>query len=134
MERVDGVMDPFEGRFVIHGHLSEGRTAVSGGLPPAAVEGVLEAAILQFTAEFETRLSPSRGPLSLNLTIATTGDVTACDVLIDRELHPEIDDTAWEPIRETFLERLQALRFPSASEDSVVVLPVMFGARPRNGT
>ena len=37
VERVEGSMDPVEGRFVLHGHISESGPAVAGALHPDAV-------------------------------------------------------------------------------------------------
>ena len=45
VERIDGSMDPVEGRFVIHGHLSEGGAIVEGALPGAAVAGPVGGAV-----------------------------------------------------------------------------------------
>ena len=66
----------------------------------------------------------------MRLTTDTAGEVTSCDVLIDRVLHPDFNDAKWEPLREELLERIEALRFPPAAGETVVTLPVMFGKRP----
>ncbi len=131
VERVEGAMDPVEGRFVLHGHISEGGTAVKGALPLPIVEQTIAAALDAFTMEAAERLGPHHGPLTLRLTCSAEGEVTACDVLIDRVLQPDRNDD-WEPLREQLLERLEALRFPRASDETVVILPVLFGKRPPN--
>jgi hypothetical protein len=130
VERVDGSMDPVEGRFVLHGHISEAGMAVTGALSAPVVERLVATALNAFIAEARERVAPYHGPLTLRLTSDAAGEVTSCDVLIDRVLHPDFNDAKWEPLREQLLERLEALRFPSASGETVVTLPVMFGKRP----
>jgi hypothetical protein len=48
-------------------------------------------------------------------------------VLIDRVLQADRNDAEWESLREQLLDRLDALRFPSSSGETTVILPVMFG-------
>jgi hypothetical protein len=132
VERVEGAMDPVEGRFVLHGHISEGGTAVRGALPLPIVEQTIAPALDAFTAEAAERLGPHHGPLTLRLTADAEGEVIACDVLIDRVLQRDRNDADWEPLREQLLERLEALRFPRASGETVVILPVLFGKKPPN--
>ncbi len=38
VQRVDGSMDPVEGRFVMHGHISEAGVVAQGALAPAAIQ------------------------------------------------------------------------------------------------
>jgi hypothetical protein len=130
VERVDGAMDPVQGRFVLHGHISEGGTIVSGARPAAAVNEVLNTALRAFTEETGTGLALYQGPISLRLKIDMAGSVEECDVVMDRVLHPGSGEEAWEPLRERLCEHLEALRFPSATGETSVVLPVMFGPRP----
>jgi Rps23 Pro-64 3,4-dihydroxylase Tpa1-like proline 4-hydroxylase len=131
VERVDGSMDPVEGRFVLHGHISESGPAVKGGLPLPMVENVIARAVDTFIAEAAHALAPYHGPMTLRLTIDAAGEVQACDVLIDRVVQRNPDDTGWEPLREHLLVRLEALRFPPASGETAVILPVTFGKPPR---
>jgi Rps23 Pro-64 3,4-dihydroxylase Tpa1-like proline 4-hydroxylase len=130
VERVDGVMDPVEGRFVLHGHLSEAGPSVSGARPAEQLNAPLNGVLTKFTAAAGVRLAHYQGPLSLRLTVDAAGLVAECDVMVDRVLHPDPADTAWETLREELCEQLEATRFPPASGASTVILPVMFGARP----
>jgi hypothetical protein len=129
VERVDGVMDPVEGRFVLHGHIGEAGTAVTGALPAAVVEPLIAGAVDAFIAAAAERLAPYHGPLTLRLTSDAAGEVTSCDLLIDRVLQPDRNDAEWESLREQLLDRLDAVRFPPSSGETVVILPVMFGKR-----
>ena len=130
VERVEGAMDPVEGRFVLHGHISEAGTAVTGTLPATMVEQVITTALDAFIAAAAERLAPYHGPLTLRLTSDAAGEVTSCDLLIDRVLQPDRNDAEWESLREQLLECFDALQFPPSSGETVVILPVMFGKRP----
>jgi hypothetical protein len=51
VERVDGSMDPAEGRIVLHGHLGEGGTIVEGALSADLIHGLLQALLQRLTDE-----------------------------------------------------------------------------------
>ena len=122
--------DPLEGRFVLHGHLSEAGPAISGARAAELINPLLDGALTEFTEAAGLRLAPYQGPLSLRLTIDAAGLVAECDIVVDRVLHPDPADAAWEALREHLCERLEATRFPPATGPSTVILPVMFGTRP----
>src|SRR5438094_1834986 len=65
VERIDGSMDPVEGRFVLHGHLSEAKTAVSGALRPEMVGEPLAAALRAFGSEAPAQVELYHGPLAV---------------------------------------------------------------------
>jgi hypothetical protein len=77
------------------------------------------------------RLDGYQGPLSLRLKIGTVGAVDECDVAVDRVLHPNDARETWDELREDLCERLEAPTFPPAIGETTVILPVMFGQRPR---
>src|SRR5208283_5534750 len=52
VERVEGSMDPVEGRFVLHGHLSETGTMSTGALSVAVVEEALVGLLRDFAARY----------------------------------------------------------------------------------
>ena len=131
VERVDGSMDPVQGRFVMHGHMSEAGTHVKGPLPAAAVNEPVDAVLADFAAETAAELPLYHGPLSLRLVIDPSGAAEVRDVMLDRVLHPDPNNEGWEPLREALLDRLEALRFPAAAGETTVILPVMFGVRPK---
>jgi 2OG-Fe(II) oxygenase superfamily len=129
--RVEGAMDPVEGRFVLHGHISEDQVAaVSGALPAEAVTRPVDAALRAFAEEHAARLPLYHGPLSLRITIGSAGGVELCDVLIDRVVHPNPDDNNWVELREKICERVESLTFPAAAGTTELVLPLLFGATP----
>jgi len=51
VERIEGAMDPVEGRFVLHGHISEGGLIIEGALSAAAVAGPIAEVLRSFSGE-----------------------------------------------------------------------------------
>jgi len=133
VERVEGSMDPVEGRFVLHGHVSEKSAIVVGTLSAAAVAAPLNEALSAFGAEFAAAIALYHGPLSLRLTVGAAGRVEACEVLVDRVIHPDPRHVDWPVVRGHLLARLRALVFPASTGRSVLTQPVLFGNRPATG-
>jgi hypothetical protein len=129
VERIDGSMDPVEGRFVLHGHLREGAAVATGALPAAAVAGPLNEALARFAGEMAASVALYHGPLALRLTIDGSGAVAACDLLLDRVVHPDAGDTEWPALRAALVARLAALKFPASRGRTVLIQPVLFGTR-----
>jgi Rps23 Pro-64 3,4-dihydroxylase Tpa1-like proline 4-hydroxylase len=127
VERVDGSMDPVEGRFVLHGHLSEGGTILDGVLTEDLVAGPLLGLLRQVSEEWSAEGALYNGPLILRLTIDASGAVAACRVMVDRVLHPDPGHVEWEPLRAKLVERFAALRFPPSRGETVVIQPLLFG-------
>jgi hypothetical protein len=127
VERVDGSMDPVEGRFVLHGHLSEGGTILDGALSEDLVARPLLELLRQIGEEWSAEVALYNGPLILRLTIAATGAVAACQVMVDRVLHPDPGHVDWEPLRAKLVGRFAGLRFPPAKGETVLIQPLLFG-------
>jgi hypothetical protein len=127
VERVDGSMDPVEGRFVLHGHLSEAGTAAMGALPVEAVAAPIATVLREFGTEAKARAALYHGPVTFRLKIDQSGIVRSCEVLMDRVLHSDHTDVEWDPLRALLMERLRAVRFPSAEGETTVIQPVVFG-------
>jgi len=127
VERVDGSMDPVEGRFVLHGHLSEGGTILDGALSEDLVAGPLLELLRQIGEEWSAEVALYTGPLILRLSIAPSGAVAACQVMVDRVIHPDPGHVDWEPLRAKLMGRFAGLRFPSAGGETVLIQPLLFG-------
>lgn len=127
VERLEGAMDPIEGRFVLHGHMSETGTAVAGALSADAVAAPLAAAIRGFSADASARIALYSGPLTLRLSIDRAGRVAKCEVLLDRVIHPDPGHVEWEPLMTELVGRLRRLRFPAAEGETVLIQPILFG-------
>src|SRR5579864_574476 len=127
VERVDGSMDPVEGRFVLHGHLSEGGTILEGALSENLVSGPLLELLRRIGEEWSAEVALYNGPLILRLTIAASGAVAASEVMVDRVIHPDPGHVDWEPLRAKLVGRFARLRFPSAGGETVLIQPLLFG-------
>ncbi|MBV9153371.1 MAG: hypothetical protein JO213_14745 [Alphaproteobacteria bacterium] len=130
VERIDGSMDPVEGRFVLHGHVSEAGPIVEGALPAAAIAGPIIGILQQFRDEATAAAALYHGPLMLRLRIAPAGGVADCAVLLDRVLHPDPGHADWEVLRTRLVDRFRNAAFPRAAGETLVVQPVAFGALP----
>ena len=127
VERVDGSMDPVEGRFVLHGHLREGSAIIAGALPAAAATSQLNGTLAKFGTELAATIALYAGPLVFRLTINTAGSVETCEIIVDRVIHPDPGHVGWEEVRGNLASRLSALKFPAAKGRSVLIQPVLFG-------
>jgi len=133
VEPIAGVMDPAEGRFVLHGHLSEANTAVAGALRPETVVEPLATALRSFQHEASAQLALYHGPLVLRMRVAATGAVANCEVLLDRVIHRDPGHTEWEPLLARLVDRMRRVKFPSADGETTVIQPVLFGGSLRPG-
>ncbi|HEV2098608.1 MAG TPA: 2OG-Fe(II) oxygenase [Stellaceae bacterium] len=128
VERVEGSMDPVEGRFVLHGRLGETGTMVTGFLPGAIVEEALIGLFYDFAARNPARIALYRGLLALRFVIGAKGSVQSCDILFDRVMHEDPRHVDWETLRDDLVDGFKSLRFPPAAGETVVVKPLVFGA------
>jgi hypothetical protein len=121
VQRVDGSMDPLEGRIVLHGHISEAGVVSEGPLDRDLIRSSVNEA-LQEAREF---VDPSvKGPLVFRLEIAPTGELAGSRVLLDRLASSEGGDL--ELLREEIADRIAAMRFPAAASATVANVPLIF--------
>jgi Rps23 Pro-64 3,4-dihydroxylase Tpa1-like proline 4-hydroxylase len=127
VERVEGSMDPVEGRFVLHGHLTESGT-ITGALPVAVVEEAVSGLLRDFGARNVAQIALYQGPLVLRFIISPRGSVETCEILVDRVVHADPGHTDWEPLRTDLIKKLMALKFPPADGETTVTQPLAFAA------
>ena len=123
VQRIDGSMDPVEGRFVLHGHIREAGVVAHGAIPPNAIQDVVVEVLS------ELRSGPGRavhGPLVFCIEIAPTGDVEQIRPIFDRLATN--NDADLEEVRAAAAERIRGLRFPEASSPTLANIPLLFGA------
>jgi Rps23 Pro-64 3,4-dihydroxylase Tpa1-like proline 4-hydroxylase len=133
VERVDGEMDPVEGRFVLHGHLSEANATVIGALPLESVVEPLAAVLRSFQDEASAQVALYHGPLAVRVRIAATGTVENCAVLLDRVIHRDAGHIEWEPLLARLIDCISGAKFPSAGGETTVIQPIVFGGPLRRG-
>jgi len=134
VERVDGSMDPVEGRFVLHGHLRDNGPIVSGALTEQQVGSVVIEALTSFSAEALSRMRLYHGPVIFRLAIAAGGAVKSC-VLLDRVTATDATDTGWPMLQNSLIAKFDALEFPEADGETTVTLPLRMGTslfRPKH--
>jgi hypothetical protein len=130
VERVEGSMDPCEGRFVLHGHISETEPIAGGALSRDALVAPVDAGLRAFAER--SALGGLHGPLSLRLDIAPNGAVGACRVLLDRVISADASDARWSALLGALVREMQSVSFPAADAPSFIILPMRFGAKPAN--
>jgi hypothetical protein len=126
VEAVEGSMDPLEGRFVLHGHLSEGGPIVGGALPAEAIVAPLAKVLGDFAAS--SSFDGLLGPVTLRLDIQPDGTVATCRALLDRVLHQDPGYSGWPAVLGDLIARFERVNFPAAAGRSLVIAPVMFGS------
>ena len=123
-------MDPVEGRFVLHGHVSEGGRIVDGALPAIAVAGPIADALRGFREKTAAAAGLYHGPLVLRLRIDPAGSVADCAALLDRVLHPDPGHADWERVCERLLDHFRSIKFSPAAGETMVAQPIAFGTLP----
>jgi len=127
VERLEGSMDPLEGRFVLHGHLSEGGSIVTGALEAKFLAAALSAGLATKFNASAALLNGRHGPLVLRIDIDPAGVVRQCETLTDRVIHPDPGNAAWQNWRQGLLQLIAGLRFPAADGPSQIIYPIIFG-------
>jgi hypothetical protein len=122
VRRIDGSMNPVEGRVVLHGHISEGDPVTQGALPVDAVAPQIEAAALEAIGADAASL---HGPLVLRLIIAPSGEVQHGRIVLDRLAR--FGGGRADGVAERALHAASALRFAAAEGPTEATVPVMLG-------
>lgn len=121
VQRVAGSMDPVEGRFVLHGHISEAGVVVQGPLPPDAIQPL----VVELLQELREAVAKEvRGPLVLCVEIAATGEVQRIRPIVDR-LASGVDADL-DAVRAAVAEKISALKFAPASAPTRANIPLIF--------
>lgn len=121
VQRIDGSMDPKEGRFVLHGHISEAGVVTQGPLPPEDIQASVDAAL----AEVRSGVASSvHGPFVLQLEIARTGEVQHMRPILDRIASADSENLDY--LRGEVTECVEAIRFPAASSATLANVPLIF--------
>ena len=121
VQRVDGSMDPMDGRFVLHGHISEAGVVTQG---PIQAE-VIQASIDKALQEVRSGVAPSvHGPFVLQLEIARSGEVQRLRPIFDRLA--SADSEKLDYLRDEITERVEAIGFPTGPSVTLANVPLIF--------
>lgn len=125
VQRVEGSMDPLEGRFVLHGHISESGPMVDGPLGAVAVTRAVYDGLGPLLSDVQRMPVLHHGPLVLRLSIAPSGEVSRVDRLVDRLARA--DGASVGPLVNQVLELVRSMRFPAAEGGTEATVPLLFG-------
>lgn len=125
VQRVEGSMDPVEGRFVLHGHISETGPTTEGPLDAAAVTRIVYESLGPLLSEVQEMPVLHHGPLVLRLTIEPDGQVSRIDRLVDRLARA--DGNSAGVVAGRVIQLVRALRFPEAPAATEATVPLLFG-------
>ena len=121
VQRVDGSMDPVEGRFVLHGHISEAGIVAQGALHPDVIREPVFAALEELRGGVAR---DAHGPLVYCIEIGQDGSVKQTRPLLDRLVSPTNDDL--DPVRAAIAERIASLQFAPAPAATRANIPLIF--------
>jgi Rps23 Pro-64 3,4-dihydroxylase Tpa1-like proline 4-hydroxylase len=127
VERLEGSMDPVEGRFVLHGHILEDGPFVGGAQKIDALLPAIQSALNGFVGAHGHEAFNFHGPLSVRFNIEPNGTVSSLHVLLDRVTHvSESYSGNWDDLRARYLAAFAGARFPTADGPTTVVFPIVF--------
>ena len=127
VERVEGSMDPVEGRFVLHGHLRADGPVIAGALSAGQVTTAIAQVWSDFFKAAAARTRLYHGPIALRFQVAASGQVEGCAALMDRVTAREASDVGWSSLSDELVATLRRHRFPQSDGPTVVIQPFLFG-------
>lgn len=125
VRRVDGSMDPTEGRLVIHGWFVQPRPFIEGPLPQKALATAIEAVTTAISPVLESGL-PLAGLLSLSFKVTAGGQVSSLRTLADTTRTVPEEAAGRRRLLGLARKALESHVFPRSSLTSRVTLPLLF--------
>ena len=125
VRRVEGTLDPREGRLVVHGWFVQPRPFVEGPLALDALQAGIDL-VSEHAAPLVGPDLPVAGMISLAFPVAADGSVGAVKVLSDTTRVPGELERERRAFVRTLARTVKALRFPRQRGASLVTLPLVF--------
>jgi hypothetical protein len=125
VQRVDGSMNPLEGRFVLHGHISESGPMADGPLDAVAVTRAVYERLGPLLSDVQAMPILHHGPLVLRLAIEPSGEVSRIDRLVDRLARA--DGNSAGVLVGQVIQLIRNMQFPTATEATEATVPLLFG-------
>jgi hypothetical protein len=125
VRRVDGSMDPREGRLVIHGWFVQPRPFIEGKLTTAQLAAEIDTLTTAMAPALEAGLSVS-GLLSLSFQVGAGGRVSGVRLLSDTTRVVGSEEPHRKALIRLILKAVRDFRFPASARGSRVTLPLVF--------
>ncbi|HEX8225748.1 MAG TPA: energy transducer TonB [Allosphingosinicella sp.] len=125
VQRVEGSMNPVEGRFVLHGHISESGPMAEGPLEAVITSRAIYDSLRPLLSDVLRKHVLHHGPLVLRITIEPDGTVSNIDRLVDRLARA--DGNSAGVVVGQAMQIIRAMRFPEAPAATELTLPLLFG-------
>ena len=130
VEKVEGSMDPADGRFVLQGYVRDEGPLIGGALTMKAIKTTLHQTLSGFVSLHGEEVRKFDGPISVRFLIEPRGNMARLCVLMDRVIHLEEGYAErWAALRAKYLASLSTARFPPAEGPTSVILPINFGGQ-----
>jgi len=125
VQRIEGSMNPVEGRFVLHGHISESGPMADGPLEAVAVARAVHDGLGPLLSDLQRLPVLHHGPLVLKLLIEPGGAVGRVDRLVDRLARSDGGGT--HALADQVVALVGSMRFPAAAQPTEAWVPLLFG-------
>lgn len=125
VQRVEGSMDPFDGRLVLHGHISEDGPSIIGTLSVTAIQKAVLPAVTEALNATGPAARLHHGPFVMRLAIGADGQVQDHRLLLDRLARPDGQST--DELADRLVAGIIATRFPEAARRSIATIPLLLG-------
>ncbi len=125
VQRIEGSMDPFDGRLVLHGHISESGVEVDGPLSAGDVQAAVLPGVQKVLTAEGAATKLYHGPLVVRLKVDPDGRIVSHRLLVDRLARSDGGDPG--AFAQRLLEAAVETRFPQADAPSEVTLPLLIG-------
>lgn len=125
--RIEGTMEPRDGRVVLHGHVVEGAALAVGALPIAIARAVIAGHIQAIAPKLVDLGHGLAGVLTMRVMVRPDGQIEGGQILYDRLL--AVADGAAEPkdAINAAIELIRPIRFPATAGTSAVTFGIPFG-------
>jgi hypothetical protein len=120
VQRVDGSMDPVEGRIVLHGHVSEAGVVADGALSGESIRDSVIAALSDIR---DSVAATVHGPLVFRLQISAAGRVEDSAIILDRLASSDSENL--DLLRGEIADRIAAVTFPAAAGPTRANIPLI---------
>jgi hypothetical protein len=128
--RIEGTMEPRDGRLVLHGHIVDGPALSVGALPLAIARAVIAGHIQAMRPQLAELGRGLSGVLTMRITLRPDGQVEGGQILYDRLLAVADGAIDAKDAINAIIGLVRPLRFPATAGPSVVTFAIPFGPAP----